>query len=238
MGEAFEGLAIVGPNGGLALVDVEAVVMPGEELVGLTGGNPLEFQQVVEDAVAEKLGELLATCSPDEVELVRVIKNTSGGETVDVGVISEVVAEGMNGEDDTSPAVGNSGLFPQPVLQGVGDEVAELAEALGLFTEDVAQNSGDGKNPVAMWDRQANFVADMSCGIEGATLVATRAASASLAGKGKQVMVVAVGTLDAKEAAGEITTAQAVAQCGCTGGVERAEVFGIIRVITRSERFE
>jgi len=71
---------------------------------------------------------------------------------LDVGVVSKVVAKGVDGEDDASPAVGNSGLFAQPVLQGVGDEVAELSEALGLFTEDVAQNSGDGKNPVAMWD--------------------------------------------------------------------------------------
>lgn len=39
----------------------------------------------------------------------------------------------------------------------------------------------------------------------------TRAAAAPLAGKGKQVSVVAVGALDAKEAVGEITTAQAVA---------------------------
>lgn len=165
MGESFEGLGIVGSNRGIALVDVEAVMLPSQELVGLAGGDPLEFKQAVEHTVAEKLGELLATCSRDEVELMRVIKNTSGGEAVDVGVVSEVVAEGMNGEDDTSPAVGNSGLFPQPVLQGVGDEVAELSEPVRLFTKDIAQHPREGKNPVAMWDGQANFVADMSCGI-------------------------------------------------------------------------
>ncbi len=147
-----------------------------------------------------------------------------------VRVVGEVVAESVDGEDDASPALRETCLFAQPVLQGVGDKVAELGEALRFFTEDVAQNSGDGKNPMAMWDGQANFVADMSCGIEGATLVAARAASTSLAGKGKQVMVVAVRALDAEEAAGEVAAAQAVAEGGFAGGVERAQVFGAIRV--------
>lgn len=43
MSEAFEGLPAVGSDSGLALVDVEAVVVPGEELVGLARGNPLQF---------------------------------------------------------------------------------------------------------------------------------------------------------------------------------------------------
>jgi len=53
LGQAFEGVTIVGPDGGFALIDVEAVVMPAEELVGLTRGDPLQFKQAVEHAVAE-----------------------------------------------------------------------------------------------------------------------------------------------------------------------------------------
>jgi len=53
LGEAFEGFTIVGSDGSFALVDVKAVVVPGQELVGLTGGNPPEFKQAVEHAVAE-----------------------------------------------------------------------------------------------------------------------------------------------------------------------------------------
>jgi hypothetical protein len=41
LGEAFEGLPVVGSDGGLALVDIEAVMVPAEELVGLARGNPL-----------------------------------------------------------------------------------------------------------------------------------------------------------------------------------------------------
>ena len=44
MGESFEGLPVVGSDGGFALVDVEAVVIPAEELVGLLRGDPLELK--------------------------------------------------------------------------------------------------------------------------------------------------------------------------------------------------
>ena len=42
--ETFEGFAIVGTDGGFALVDVKAVVVPAQELVGLARGNPLELK--------------------------------------------------------------------------------------------------------------------------------------------------------------------------------------------------
>jgi len=85
---------------------------------------------------------------------------------------------------------------------------------------------------------QADLVANEGDGIEGAALVAARAAAPALAGEGKQVVVVAVRALHAEEAAGEVAAAQAVAQGGLARGIEWAEVFGTIRVVARSEGFE
>ena len=96
---------------------------------------------------------------------------------------------------------------------------------MGFFAEDVAQNSGNGKHPVPVWDGQADFVANVGGGIECAALVATGAAAAPLASEGQQVKMIAVRALNADEAAGEIAAAQAVMQSGFTGGVERAEIF-------------
>jgi hypothetical protein len=141
------------------------------------------------------------------VELVRVIENSGGGETVDVGVIGEVVSEGMYGEDDAGATVREAGLLAQPVLQGVGDEVAELGEALGFFAEDVAEDSGDGENPVPVWDGQTNLVANVGSCIECAALVAARAAAAPLTSEGQEVVVVAARALDAEEAAGKVAAA-------------------------------
>ena len=142
---------------------------------------------------------------------MRKIKDTRRGEAVDVGVVGEVVAEGVDGEDDADTALREACLLAQPVLQGVGDEVAELGEALWLFAEDIAKHSGYGKYPVPMWDGQADFIANEGSGVESTTLVAAGATAAPFAGKGQKVVVVAVGALDAKEAAGEIAAAKTVA---------------------------
>lgn len=76
--------------------------------------------------VAEEMSEWLATVAPDEVELVRLIEDAGSGEAMDVRVVGEVVAEGMDGENDAGAPIRQSSLFAEPVLQGVGDEVAEL----------------------------------------------------------------------------------------------------------------
>ena len=230
LGETFEGFAIVDPDGGFALIDIETVVVPAEELVGLSRGDPFQLEQAVEHAVAEELGELFTIGAADEVEVVRVIKDPGSGQAVDVRVIGEVVAKGMDGEDNTGSALRETGLLAQPVLQGVGDEVAELGEALRIFTENVTQDSRDGEDPMAVRDGEADFVANIGGSIECTPLVATRAAAASLTGEGKQVVVIAVGALDAKEAAGEIAAAQAVAEGGFSGRVEWPKVFEALRV--------
>jgi len=89
-----------------------------------------------------------------------------------------------------------------------------------------------------MWDGQADFIANEGSGVESTALVAAGATAAPFAGKGQKVVVVAVGALDAKEAAGEIAAAQAVAKGGFAGRVEWPKVFGAIRVVACGERFE
>lgn len=91
---------------------------------------------------------------------------------------------------------------------------------------------------MAVRDGQANFVANEGSSVESTALMATRATATPLASEWEEVVVIAIRTLHAEKAAGEIAAAQAVAKGGFTGGVERAEVFGMIRVITRGERFE
>jgi hypothetical protein len=192
----------------------------------------------MEHSVTKELGKFFAAGSSDELELMRVVEYASSGEAMDVRGVGEVVAEGMDGEDDASTPIGQSSLFAEPVLQGVGDEVAELGEAFGLFAKDVAQDSGDGENPVPVRDRKADFVANEGGSIEGAALVATWAAAPALASKGEQIVVIAVRTLHAEKATGEVAASQAVTEGRLARGFERAEVFGAIRVIARSEGFE
>lgn len=58
--------------------------------------------------MAEDLSELLATGAAYQVKLMKRIEDASGGEAMNVRVIGEVVAEGVNGEDDSGSAIGNA----------------------------------------------------------------------------------------------------------------------------------
>jgi len=64
--------------------------------------------------------------------------------------------------------------------------------------KDIAQDSGDCEDPVAVRDGQADFVANIGGGIESAALAATGAATASLAGEWRQVMVLGLFTFDSQ----------------------------------------
>lgn len=192
----------------------------------------------MEHSVTKELSKFLTAGSSDELELMRFVEYASSGEAMDVRVVGEVVAEGMDGEDDASTPIGQSSLFAEPVLQGVGDEMAELGQAVGVFTENIAQDSWESENPVAVRDGQADFVANEGSSVESTALMATRAAATALAGKWEQVVVITIRTLHAEKAAGEIAAAQALAQGGFAGRIQWPKVFGAIQVVACGERFE
>ena len=157
---------------------------------------------------------------------------------MDVRVVGEVVAECVDGENDTSAAIGEGGLLAQPVLQGVGDEVAKLGEAVGVFPEDIAQDTWEGEYPVTVGDGEADFVPNEGGCIEGASLMAAGAAASPLTSKWEQVVVSAVGAVYSKEAVGEVPAAKAVVKGGLAGSIKWPEIFETLGVIFGSEGIE
>ena len=103
--------------------------------------------------------------------------------------------------------------------------MAELGEAVRLFTEGVAQDARKGEDPVAMWDGEADFVPDEGGCIEGAPLMAAGAAASPLAGEGEKIVMAAVGALDAKKAVGKVAAAKAGVKGGLAGSIKWPEVF-------------
>lgn len=51
----------------------------------------------MEHSVTKELGKLLTASAADEVQILRIVEYTRGGEAMDVRVVGEVVAEGMDG---------------------------------------------------------------------------------------------------------------------------------------------
>jgi hypothetical protein len=116
--------------------------------------------------------------------------------------------------------------------------VAELCEAVRVFAKDISQHAREGEDPMAVWDGKADFVANESGGVDCTPLMATGATSPTLAGKRKQVAVIAVGALHAEKAAGEVAAAQTVAEGIFAGSIQRAEMLGVLIIVVHSERFE
>ena len=126
----------------------------------------------------------------------------------------------------TIPAAIRDGcLLAQPVLQGVGDEVAKFGEAVRVFSEDIAQGAWQSEDPVAMRDGEANLVPDEDGCIEGASLMATWAAASPLTGEEEKIVVTAVWAVDAKKAVGEVAAAKTVVKGGFPRSIEWPEIF-------------
>ena len=91
---------------------------------------------------------------------------------------------------------------------------------------------------MAARDGQANFVANEGSSVESTALMATRATATPLASEWEEVVVIAIRTLHAEKAAGEIAAAKAVAQGGFAGRIQWPKVFRAIRLEACGERFE
>ena len=75
------------------------------------------------------------------------------------------------------------------------------------FAEDTAQGPGHGEHELAMRHLEADLVGDPISQGTDAALVAAGTEVSSLAGEGEQLLMAAVGALEAGEAGGEIAAA-------------------------------
>ncbi|MDA0347437.1 MAG: hypothetical protein O3C20_08540, partial [Verrucomicrobia bacterium] len=74
--------------------------------------------------------------------------------------------------------------------------------------ENISQNARNGEDPVPVRYAETDFGGDGLCRIHRATLMAGRADTALLAGKGEQVVVVAMVASHPQESLGEVTAAE------------------------------
>ena len=126
---------------------------------------------------------------------------------MDVGVVGKVVAKGVNAQDDSCFPFRNSCRGGETFGEGIGYDAAEHGEALGVPAENISQNARNGEDPVPVRYGETDFGGDGLCGINGAALMAGRADTALLAGKGKQVFMVTMAATHPQETVGEITAA-------------------------------
>ncbi len=134
-------------------------------------------------------------------------ENTGGGEHVDVGVPKQVAAKGRHGDAEAGLAGRAGGAITQPQGEHFLGGVVKLTEQGGLASENSAQHAGEREHEVVVGAGLADVVGDGGGFGEGAALVTGGAEVALFAGEGEQVVVAAVGAVEAGEAGVEIAAA-------------------------------
>jgi hypothetical protein len=191
-----------------AVVDVEAGVFPGEEIGKFAGADEFGVAEGVEEAVAEEFDGGSEVFGGHAVEATVGGEEAVGSEDMEMGVEDEVVAEGVDGGDGSDATVGKIEPCAEGVLEGGRGGVEQVGEKVAAFAEDATQDLGDGEDKLAVRNFAADRIGDPSSNGAGAALVADGAEVAAPAGEGEQVLVTAVGTLEAGEPGGEFTATE------------------------------
>ena len=79
---------------------------------------------------------------------------------MEVGVVDEVVAEGVDGGDGTDASVGEVESCAEGILQGGCGGVEQEGEEVAALTENATQDSGDGEDELPVRDIMADAGAD------------------------------------------------------------------------------
>jgi len=110
------------------VVDVEAGVFPGEEVGEFGGADEFGVAEGVEEAVAEEFDGGTEVFDGHTVEAAVGGEESVGGKDVEVGVVDEIVSEGVDGGDGPDAALGEAEADPKGVLEGGGGSVEEVGE--------------------------------------------------------------------------------------------------------------
>ena len=207
LGEALAALGVAGCDGFGTGVDMEAAVLPREQVGQAAGADELGFAQGLEEAVSEEFDDGRGAFVGQAVEGAFAVEEPAGGQNMEVRVEDEVVAECVDSGDGGEPSVGQAEAGAEGVAQRVDGGLEEQGEEVAAFAEDAAEHPGDGEDELAVGDLAADGGGDPGAGGADAAHVAGGAEVASLAGEGHQLLVSAVGTLEAGESGGEVATA-------------------------------
>jgi hypothetical protein len=229
LGKTFTTCSVVAGDGLFAaVVDIEAGVFPREEVGELGGADEFGVAEGVEEAVAEEFDGRSEVFGGHAVEATVGREESIGGEDVEVGVVDEIVSEGVDSGDGSDAAAREAETGPEGILEGGDGGVEEDGEKVAAFAKDAAQDLGDGEHELAVGDLVADGGGDPLAGGADAALVAGGAEVASFAGKRRQAFVTAIGALEAGEAGGEVTAAKEGLDGGDGGGAERTEGFAVV----------
>jgi hypothetical protein len=178
--------------------------------------------------VAEEFGERFEALHGELMKSTLAVVETGGGEDVEVRMKDEVVAESLHGGDGCELAVREVETGPEPVAQALDGSAEEEVEEVASLAKDAAQGTRHGEDELPVGDLMADGVGDPVSGLADPALMAGGAEVAALAGESEELLMAAVGALEAGESGGEVAAAEEGLDGGDGGGAERTEGLPVV----------
>jgi len=168
----------------------------------------------LEETVAEEFGDGSEAFVRHGVEAAFLIEQAVGGEDMKMRMEDEVIAEGVDGSGSGDATVRQTEAGAEGVAQGFGGGLEKEVEEVAALAEDAAQHFREGEDELAVRNVVADGGGDPTAGLSDAALVACGAEVAGLAGEGEELLMAAIGAMEAGKAGSEI----AAAEKGADGG--------------------
>lgn len=151
------------------------------------------------------------------------IQQPLGHQGMDVGVEVEILAEGVEGEEEGRASARQSQGGAKKLGQRLLRDGTEAPEEGAIAAKERAQYFGQGEDDVTVGYRQENVVHQVGGGLENLALMAGGTEPTSLAGEGDEVFVRAMVAADAGEATFEDAALKELPEDLGDDGTERAE---------------
>lgn len=133
---------VVMPLDAVTGMNVESAVMPFKHLSGLLNRQFFLPDKELEDPCLQQFGDALPIGAGEGVEGVVADECAIGNENVQVRVEVQVIAKGLDGDDDAGLAVGRTETGADHVAQAQPSRMAEVAEQLAIVLKRLAQAFG------------------------------------------------------------------------------------------------
>jgi len=135
------------------------------------------------------------------------IHQAGGGKDMEMGMEVQVIAECLHGGDGGELSIRQIEPCAHPVAQALDADPEEVVEGLATFAEDAAQGPGHRKDELAVRNLEANIVGNPITQGADTALVAAGAEMPALAGECEQLLMAAVGALEAGKSGSEVAAA-------------------------------
>jgi len=195
---------VVVPLDAVAGVDAESAMMPLSHLFRFLGGEFPLFREELEHAGAKQFGDLFPISSMQGVEGARANEGAVGNEDVQMGVVVQIVAEGLYGDDHTRLSGGGSESYPDDVAEAQPGGLVEAREEMAVVLEGFSEPLGEGDDDLPVGNFLGDLVADEFAELLDLLLMATGTEIALLATEGYQVVVAAMVAVQTGESAAQV----------------------------------